>query len=91
MKKNPGNFVLKRVNRKDDGGTELWPDYSVNDYIYRDDELKHLSFYEFVCNYCNNPFTFKHMRKRDLTVDCPSSVKTSLRSRKVILGGVTPV
>ena len=63
--------MLKRVNRNDDGGIELWPDYSVNDYIYRDDELEHMSFYEFVCNYCNNPFTFECMRKRDHTSGLP--------------------
>ena len=69
--KNPGDFVLKRVNRNDDGGIELWPDYSVNDYIYRDDELEHMSFYEFVCNYYNNPFNFKRMGKRDPTSGLP--------------------
>jgi hypothetical protein len=37
--KNPGDFVLKRLNKDESGEVEMWPDNSANDYIYRDDEL----------------------------------------------------
>jgi hypothetical protein len=69
--RNPGDFVLKRVNRKDDGETEMWPDYSVNDYLFRDDELEDIGFYKFVCCYYNKPFTFNRMRKREPTTGLP--------------------
>jgi hypothetical protein len=43
----------------------------VNDYIFRDDELEDMSFYEFVCTYHNNPFTFQRMNNRDLRTGLP--------------------
>jgi hypothetical protein len=62
--KNPGDFVLKRLNKDDSGEVEMWPDYSVNDYVYRGIKLEDMSFYEFVCTYHNNPFTFARMKNR---------------------------
>ena len=68
---NPGEFVIKRLNKGECGEVEMWPDYSVNDYIFRDDELEDMSFYEFVCTYHNNPFTFQRMNNRDLRTGLP--------------------
>ena len=42
----------------------MWPDYSVNDYIYRPSDLENISFYQFVMYYVKNAFTFERMKKR---------------------------
>jgi hypothetical protein len=68
---NPGDFVLKRLNKGESGEVEMWPDYSVNDYVFRDDELEDMSYYEFVSTYHNNPFTFRRMNKRDSRTGLP--------------------
>ena len=62
----PGNFVLKRRNRhEEDQEPILWPDYSVNDYIYRPDSLEDVCFYEFVGRYEKGYFTFSQMSVLD--------------------------
>ena len=50
--KQPGDFVLRRRNKGKEGELYMWPDYSINDYLYRPDELETVSFYEFgMANY----------------------------------------
>lgn len=64
--KDPGHFVLKRNNVNKNNETDMWPDYSVNDYIYRDESLENVSFYLFGIKYEKKYFTFKQMKKRNL-------------------------
>ena len=40
----PGDYLLRCRNKGQDGEIDMWPDYSVNDYIYRPDCLKDICF-----------------------------------------------
>ena len=46
----PGDFLLRRRNRGENGEVVMWADYSVNDYLFRPECLEDLSFYEFALN-----------------------------------------
>ncbi len=63
--KDPGDFVLRRWNRGPNGEVLMWPDYSVNDYIYRPDCLDDVCFYQ--CSECFERIAllFHRMRKVD--------------------------
>jgi hypothetical protein len=63
--KDPGDFVLRRRNRGPDGEVDMWPDYSVNDYIYRPDCLDNVSFYQFSECYERIALSFHRMSKVD--------------------------
>ncbi len=63
--KDPGDFVLGRKNRGPDGEVDMWPDYSVNDYIYRPDCLDDVSFYQFSESYERIALSFHRMSKVD--------------------------
>ena len=63
----PGYFVLKRRNRsdKENEAPILWPDYSINDYLYRPSILDAICFYEFGMEYEKGYFTFAQMKVLD--------------------------
>ena len=63
----PGYFVLKRRNRSDKEKENpiLWPDYSINDYLYRPSILDAKCFYEFGMEYEKGYFTFAQMKVLD--------------------------
>ena len=62
----PGYFVLKRKNRHNQNEAPvLWPDYSVNDYIFRPRCLDNICFYEFGIKYEKGYFTFAEMKVID--------------------------
>jgi hypothetical protein len=61
----PGDFVLRRRNRGENGEVVMWADYSVNDYLFRPECLEDLSFYEFALKFERIPFSFNRMNNRD--------------------------
>ncbi len=63
--KDPGDFVLRRRNRGPNGEVLMWPDYSVNDYIYRLDCLDDVCFYQFFESYKRIALSFHRMSKVD--------------------------
>lgn len=63
--KEPGDFVLKRNNINEKEKPEMWPDYSINDYIFRASELEEVSFYQFCAEYDKAYFTFEQMKNRN--------------------------
>ncbi len=63
--KDPGDFVLRRRNRGPNGEVLMWPDYSMNDYIYRPDCLDDVCFYQFSECYERIALSFHRMSKED--------------------------
>ena len=63
--KEPGDFVLRRRNRGPYGEVDMWPDYSVNYYIYRLDCLDDVIFYQFSECYERIALSFHRMSKVD--------------------------
>ncbi len=63
--KDPGDFVLRRRNRGPNGEVLMWPDYSVNDYIYRPDCLDDVCFYQFSESYERIALSFHRISKVD--------------------------
>ena len=61
----PGYFVLKRKNRVDNEDPILWPDYSINDYLFRPRLLNRMCFYQFGIQYEKGYFTFAQMKVLD--------------------------
>jgi hypothetical protein len=61
----PGDVVLRRKNSGETGKGVMWPDYSVNEYIYRPDCLEHISFFEFVLSYDRVAMSFQRMKNKD--------------------------
>ena len=61
--KAPGDFVLRRRNKGKEGELYMWPDNSINDYIYRSSEIEDICFYEFGMKYEKIPFSFDRMKK----------------------------
>lgn len=59
--KEPGSFVLRRRNRGENKEVMVWADYSINDYLYRPDDLEDISFYRFGMLYEKVPFSFNRM------------------------------
>lgn len=59
----PGDFVLRRRNKGSEGELYMWPDYSINDYLFRPTELEGICFYEFGMKYEKVPFSFDRMKK----------------------------
>ena len=43
------------------GEVDMWPDYSVNDYVYRPDAFENISFYEFTTAYERIAMSFQRM------------------------------
>ena len=60
--KEPGDFILIRRNRGQNGEIDMRPDYFVNDDIYRPYCQDDISFYEFAENYDRIVLSF-HMIK----------------------------
>ncbi len=46
----PGDFVLQRKKRSESGDVEIWPDYSVNYYLYISTSMEDMCFYEFIAS-----------------------------------------
>ena len=63
--KDPGDFVLKQRNRGPNREVDMWPDYSMNDYIYRLDCLDDVCFYQFSESYEKIALSFHNMSKVD--------------------------
>ncbi len=61
----PGAFVLRRRNKILNEEVDMWPDYSVNDYIYRPDCLDDVCFYHFSESYDRIALSFHRMSKVD--------------------------
>ena len=62
--KNPGDFVLRR-RMKNETDADMWPDFSVNDYLFRHDCLRHISFYEFTSRFEKAILSSERMMKLD--------------------------
>ena len=63
----PGDFVLRRKNRSESGDVVLWPDYSVNDYLYRPNAMEDMCFYEFIASCDRIHMSFNKMNNTDHT------------------------
>ena len=63
----PGDFVLRRKNRSESGDVVLWPDYSVNDYLYRPNTMEDMCFYEFTASCDQVHMSFNKMNNTDHT------------------------
>ena len=58
----PGDFVLRR-RMKSETEADMWPDFSVNDYLYRDKSLENVSYYEFTAVYEKSILSSQRMQK----------------------------
>ena len=63
----PGDFELRRKNRSESGDVVLWPDYSVNDYLYRPNSMEDMCFYEFIASCDRIHMSFNKMNNTDHT------------------------
>ncbi len=59
------DFVPRRRNRVPNGVEDMWPDYSVNDYIFRPDCLDDVCFYQFSGSYDRIALSFYRMSTVD--------------------------
>ena len=59
----PSDFVLRRRNKGQSGELYMWPDYSINDYLYRPTDLENISFYEFGMMYEKVAFSFERLKR----------------------------
>ena len=62
--KDPGDFVLRR-RMKNETEADFWPDFSVNDYLFRHDCAKDISFYDFTARYEKVILSKERMMKLD--------------------------
>ena len=61
--KSPSDFVLRRRNKGASGELYMWPDYSINDYLYRPDDIDDVCFYEFGMRYEKVAFSFERLKR----------------------------
>ena len=61
--RDPGDFVLRRRNKGNEGELYMWPDYSINDYLFRPNSLEEMSFYQFSTIFEKIPFTFDRLKQ----------------------------
>ena len=67
MEKNLETLYFEGKNRSESGDVVMWPDYSVNDYLYRPDCMEDMCFYEFTA-FCDRVhLSFNRMSHTDHT------------------------
>ena len=75
--KDPGDFVLRR-RMKNETEADMWPDFSVNDYLFRHECLENVSYYDFTSRY--EKFILSSQRMKNLEPDgLPRLHKNELR------------
>jgi hypothetical protein len=61
----PGDFVLRKRSKGTNGEADIWPDFSINDYLYRPVHCEYLCFYEYIERYEKSFLSWQRMAKLD--------------------------
>jgi hypothetical protein len=81
-----GHFRIRKNHSKSQNDIVLWPDSSVDDYIYRHNDLDEMSLYEFNAK-CKKVYkTFKQMNRTKSNDDATTSASRDFITDEAIQG-----